>query len=141
MTKLFKLLTAIVFTASAIFVVTCSSTANTENIQLTDKSALVDESNESAESAESLNRTIRITVSKNGYEPKSISVKKGKPVKLAFLRTDEENCGDELVFPKLNIKKKLPIGETVMVEFTPQESGELGFTCGMDMLRGKVLVQ
>ena len=66
--------------------------------------------------------------------------KKGQPVKLEFFREDEENCGEELVFPKLNIKKNLPVGETVSVEFTSQESGEIGFTCGMDMLRGKVVV-
>ena len=86
------------------------------------------------------NNTAKITISKRGYEPKEIAVKKGQPVKLEFFREDEENCGEELVFPKLNIKKNLPVGETVSVEFTPQESGEIGFTCGMDMLRGKVTV-
>jgi plastocyanin domain-containing protein len=91
--------------------------------------------------AENPSEPIKVTVSTDGYEPKSIAVKKGQPVKLAFFRKDEENCGDEVVFPKLNIKKKLPVGETVTVEFTPEESGEIGFTCGMDMLRGKVLVQ
>lgn len=84
---------------------------------------------------------VKITVSKNGFEPKSIGVKKGQAVKLAFTRTDEENCGEEVVFPKLNIKKKLPLGETVLVEFTPEGAGEIGFTCGMDMLRGKILAQ
>ena len=82
----------------------------------------------------------RITVGTN-FEPKSVEVKKGQPVKLAFFRKDGENCGDEVVFPSLNITKKLPVGETVTVEFTPQEAGEVAFTCGMDMMRGKVVVQ
>jgi len=83
----------------------------------------------------------KITVSKSGYEPASINAKKGEKLTLAFYRADAENCGGEVVFPKLKIKKKLPVGETVLVEITPQESGELAFACGMDMLKGKVLVQ
>ncbi len=83
----------------------------------------------------------KITVSKNGYEPASVNAKKGEKLTLAFYRADSENCGGEVVFPKLKVTKKLPVGETVLIEITPQESGELAFACGMDMLRGKVLVQ
>ncbi len=82
----------------------------------------------------------QITVSSDGYEPSSVSVKKGQPVKLAFYRADADNCGGEVVFAKQNIKKKLAVGETVVVEFTPTEAGEIAFACGMDMLRGKVVV-
>lgn len=82
----------------------------------------------------------KIAVSSNGYEPSSIPVVKGQPVKLAFYRADSENCGGEVVFAKQNIRKKLPVGETVLVEFTPTEAGEIAFACGMDMLRGKLIV-
>ncbi len=84
---------------------------------------------------------IKVMVSKNGYEPSEIKLEPGKPVKLAFYRADTENCGGEIVFSKLNIKKKLPVGETVLVKFTPTDSGEISFACGMDMMKGKVLVQ
>lgn len=90
---------------------------------------------------ENPNEPLKITVSKDGFEPKSIAVKKGQRVKLAFVRTDEENCGEEIVFPTLDIKKPLPLNEAVPVEFTAPESGEIAFTCGMNMLRGKILVQ
>ena len=83
---------------------------------------------------------IKIKVSSKGYEPASLKVKKDQPVKLAFNRLDANNCGGEVVFPKLNIRKPLPVGETVLVEFTPAEAGELAFSCGMGMLRGKVVV-
>lgn len=82
----------------------------------------------------------KITVSSAGYHPTSISVVKGQPVKLAFYRADSNNCGGEVIFSKLNIKKKLPVGETVMVEFTPTEAGEIAFACGMNMLAGKLIV-
>ncbi len=83
---------------------------------------------------------VKITVSGDGYEPSSIPVKKGQPVKLAFYRADADNCGGEVVFSKQNIKKKLPVGETVLVEFTPTEAGDIAFACGMDMMRGKIVV-
>ena len=82
----------------------------------------------------------KITVSSNGYEPSSISIVKGQPVKLAFYRADSENCGGEVVFAKQKIRKKLAVGETVLVEFTPTDAGEIAFACGMDMLSGKVIV-
>ncbi len=83
----------------------------------------------------------KVTVSKNGYEPSEIKVAKGKPVKIVFYRADAENCGGEVIFSKLNVTRKLPVGETVLIEFTPQEAGEIGFACGMGMMKGKVLVQ
>ena len=84
---------------------------------------------------------VKVTVSKKGYEPSEIKVEQGKPVKLAFTRADAENCGGEIVFSKLNIEKKLPVGETVLVEFTPTEASDISFTCGMGMMNGKVIVQ
>jgi len=83
---------------------------------------------------------IKVTVSASGYEPSSIPLKKGQPVKLAFYRADANNCGGEVAFSKQNIKKKLPVGETVLIEFTPTEAGEIAFACGMDMMRGKLVV-
>ncbi len=83
---------------------------------------------------------VKVTVSKNGYEPSEIKLERGKPAKIAFYRADAENCGGEVVFSKLNIKKKLPVGETVLVEFTPTDSSEISFACGMGMMKGKVIV-
>ena len=84
---------------------------------------------------------IKVTVSSDGYTPSSINVKKGQPVKLAFFRKDANNCGGEVVFEKLNIRKKLPVGKTVLVEFVPKDDDEIAFACGMGMMKGKVVVQ
>ncbi len=83
---------------------------------------------------------IKVTVSSKGYEPSRIEAKKGQPVKLAFYRADDENCGGEVVFPSQGIRKKLPVGQTVIIEVTPKETGDLAFTCGMGMLRGGLVV-
>jgi plastocyanin domain-containing protein len=44
-----------------------------------------------------------------------------------------------VVFPSLNIKRALPLNEPVVIEFTPAKTGE--FACGMNMLKGVVVVE
>lgn len=90
--------------------------------------------------AKASNEIVRIEVASNGYTPKTIAVRKGQTVRLQFLRKDTNNCGDELVFPTMNIKRTLPVGEVVEVDVTPEQSGEIKFSCGMDMMRGKLIV-
>ena len=82
-----------------------------------------------------------VIVSKDGYAPDSVTFTKGEPMKIAFYRTDEENCGGEVVFKDLSITKKLPVGEVVVVDLSALKGNEVSFACGMNMLKGKVLVQ
>lgn len=86
-------------------------------------------------------KTIQVNISKNGYSPAALTVKKGRKIRLLLTRTDSQNCGGEIVFSSLNIRKNLPVGKTVAVEFTPTDAGEINFTCGMGMYKGKILVQ
>jgi len=90
--------------------------------------------------ADATNQPIKIEVAANGYTPKNIGVKKGQKVILEFHRADADNCGEKLVFPDLGIERDLPVGEKVLVEITPTKTGDLKFTCGMDMFRGKLIV-
>jgi hypothetical protein len=83
----------------------------------------------------------KIVVSKDGFTPQEISYKQGQPLKLAFYRADKENCGSEVIFKDLNIKKKLPVGKVVLVDIPTDNPGEFAFACGMDMLKGKIVVQ
>ncbi|HMS40755.1 MAG TPA: cupredoxin domain-containing protein [Pyrinomonadaceae bacterium] len=83
----------------------------------------------------------KITVSKDGFAPSEVNLSGDNGVKLAFLRVDKENCGDEIVFKDLNIRKKLPVGEVVTVEIPKDTKGEINFSCGMDMMKGKIVVQ
>lgn len=83
----------------------------------------------------------KITVSKDGFAPSEISLNGANGIKLAFLRVDSENCGDEIVFKDLNITKKLPVGEVVVVEIPKDKKGEINFACGMDMYKGKIVVE
>ena len=45
-----------------------------------------------------------------------------------------------MVFDKIGKSAKLPEGEVVSIEFTPNETGDIPFQCQMGMLRGKVIV-
>jgi len=143
MNKLMNVLLIAAFALSAVCLAACAFgqptvANNNQAVNAGDKTISTADKGESE--AENLAKTIKVTVSSNGFAPESIEVKKGQPVKLAFFRADADNCGGEVVFPKMNIKKELPIGKTVLVAFTPQESGKLAFTCGMNMMRGKIVV-
>ncbi len=83
---------------------------------------------------------IKITV-KGGYDPDVIVVKKGIPVRLNFYRDETDDCSDTIVFGDFKIRKPLHAYKTTPVEFTPEKEGEYEFTCGMGMLRGKLIVR
>jgi hypothetical protein len=84
---------------------------------------------------------VRVTVGKEGFTPKAIEAKAGKPLTLAFIRIDQENCGTEVQFPALNIKKDLPLGKVVTIDIPAEHAGEFNFSCGMEMLKGVVMVE
>ncbi len=86
-------------------------------------------------------QTVDIKISGGEYQPASITVAKGQPVRLNFTRDEKPTCGDVLVFPALNIRKEIPVNQVVSVDLNPTEAGELKFTCGMDMMKGAVVVQ
>lgn len=86
-------------------------------------------------------QNIRINVTERGYRPTSFRLKKGVPARITFVRTTEDDCGKEVVFPAYNIRRELPLNTPVTVRFTPRKAGTFGFACGMDMLKGKMIVQ
>ena len=82
---------------------------------------------------------VRITV-KGGYSPDVIVVRRGVPVKLDFFRDETASCSDQVIFGDFGIARDLPPFKTTAIEFTPDKTGEFTFTCGMNMLRGKLVV-
>lgn len=83
---------------------------------------------------------VRITV-EGGYSPAVAKVAKGVPVRLVFDRKEKSPCSEEVVIERAGIRAFLPpFAETVM-EFTPVDGGVYEFTCGMNMLRGRLEVE
>ena len=86
-------------------------------------------------------QSVTVTLTDEGYRPASIKLRRGVPARVTFVREIEETCAKEIAIPEYKIKRTLPLNEAVVVEFTPNKSGEFSFACGMGMLRGKVVVQ
>ena len=83
---------------------------------------------------------IRVVV-KGGYMPDTILVQAGKPVRLQFYRDETADCSERVVFEAFGINQELPAFQTTSVEFTPKEPGEYPFRCGMNMLKGLLVVE
>ncbi len=84
-------------------------------------------------------RRITVAVSASGYEPSTLEAPAGKPLTLVFRRTTEKGCGQEVVFPQHDIRRKLPLNEDVEIVLTPKVNERIAFTCGMGMFRGSVV--
>jgi plastocyanin domain-containing protein len=76
-----------------------------------------------------------------GYSPDRIEVQQGRPVRLNFLRQETNPCTEQVIFSDFGIARHLPIGQSVPVDFTPEKPGEYIFHCGMNMVRGRLIVK
>ena len=83
---------------------------------------------------------VKVTV-KGGYDPDVIVVKQGQPVRLDFYRDETASCSDRVIFGDFRIARDLPAFKTTSIDFTPDKAGEFTFTCGMNMMRGKLVVE
>ena len=81
-----------------------------------------------------------ITV-RGGYSPSVVEVVQGVRTRLLFDRQETGDCSSRVLFPDFKVNQGLPAYSTTAVEFVPEQVGEFGFACGMNMLRGKLIVQ
>jgi plastocyanin domain-containing protein len=85
-------------------------------------------------------KRVAIEILEKGFAPESVTVEKGKPIELAFTRKTDKTCATEIAIPSLKLKKALPLNEVVVVELTPDKD-DITFQCGMNMLKGKLVVK
>jgi plastocyanin domain-containing protein len=78
---------------------------------------------------------------KGGYQPSTIVAKAGQLLRLNFTRREASTCGEEVVLPEFGRRAHLPENQTVPVEIVPEKPGEYEFTCGMNMYRGRIVVE
>jgi plastocyanin domain-containing protein len=83
---------------------------------------------------------VDVTV-KGGYQPSAIIAKAGQPLRLNFTRRESTPCGEEVVLPEFGRRAHLPENKTVAIEVVPPKAGEYEFTCGMNMYKGKLIVE
>lgn len=83
---------------------------------------------------------VEIEVDAGGYHPAEIHAPANANITLAFKRITDQGCGQKIVVKTAEkIEKDLPLDEVVEISVTVPADGELGFACGMDMYKGKVV--
>lgn len=95
------------------------------------------------EAASSSSSKVQISVTEKGFEPDSVQVPAGKPVAIVFTRKTDQTCAKKVVLTMddgKKIEKDLPLDTPVEIAATFPKAGKLGYACGMDMLKGTIVV-
>lgn len=74
------------------------------------------------------------------YRPSVVVARCGVPLRLKFIRDEDNPCSQRVIFPDFGISRSLPAHRTTAVELMPQCEGEFLFTCAMGMYQGTILV-
>jgi plastocyanin domain-containing protein len=84
-------------------------------------------------------QTVSIDAEPKKYTP--IEVQRGIPVHF-IVKADSSiinSCASTLIIPKYGIEKALKPGENI-IEFTPQETGTIPYSCKMEMVKSEIKV-
>jgi len=93
-----------------------------------------------AESPVTVPKKVRVEVNASGFLPAQVDVPANVPVTIVFVRTTDETCAKEIDVPSLGLKKPLPLKQEVEIAIPAGPAREIPFACGMNMLKGKVVV-
>jgi plastocyanin domain-containing protein len=83
----------------------------------------------------------KVQVDSKGFSPSEVKLAKGKPAQLYFVRTSDQTCAKEVVFPELKIEKELPLNTPVRIDVPTTEARTLTFQCGMAMYKSSLVIQ
>jgi sulfite exporter TauE/SafE len=84
---------------------------------------------------------VTIDVQSRGYTASATVLKKGVPVRLTMVTHGSLGCSRAFTIPEFNISKILPLTGTDTIEFTPEHSGTLVYSCSMGMYTGAFTVE
>lgn len=87
-------------------------------------------------------QSLKVTVTENGFEPKTLDVRPGTDVVLEVTRKTDSTCAKQVQVPSKKIKVDLPLNKTVSVALGKVVKGEIRFGCGMSMMEsGQIFVR
>ena len=89
--------------------------------------------------AEGAGQEATVVVS-GGYNPDIVVARKDVPLTLIFDRREDNPCSDEVVLPEFEIRRPLRAFARTEIRLVPRRVGEFPFSCGMNMLHGKIRV-
>jgi plastocyanin domain-containing protein len=75
------------------------------------------------------------------YRPAVVAVRKGVPVRLRFVRLDDNPCSERVIFEGFRVNRALAPYAATEVELLPDKAGEYLFTCQMGMYQGWLVVR
>lgn len=78
---------------------------------------------------------VKMSESAQGYSPKSITIKNGIPVRWEIEGSADRTCASALIVPEYKIRAFLKPGKNI-IEFTPNKTGKISFSCSMRMYTG-----
>jgi heme/copper-type cytochrome/quinol oxidase subunit 2 len=87
--------------------------------------------------------TIEVKVSRRGYEPSRIVLRRGETARLLIAATDGEHC---FALDALRVEKRVRSGQATRLELTPERAGSFPFYCCLetgpqaDRERGELVV-
>lgn len=84
-------------------------------------------------------QVVKMSESARGYSPKSITIKKGIPVRWEIEASADRTCASALIVPDYQIRAFLKPGKNI-IEFTPNKTGSIPFSCSMRMYTGMFTV-
>jgi len=78
---------------------------------------------------------VKMVENNRGYSPNKFTIKKGVPVRWVIDAQAPYSCASSLMVSSLKIQKSLKAGENI-IEFTPEKTGKIPFSCSMGMYTG-----
>ena len=102
---------------------------------------------ETVEATATKNIQVATIVVDGAFVPSDLELKTNVPAEITFDRRDHGECTDWVVFNRFpnqenqEIKSYLPEGKKTTVKFTPTQTGNYGFACGMGMNHGRLVIK
>jgi sulfite exporter TauE/SafE/copper chaperone CopZ len=85
-------------------------------------------------------QVVEMRVTRSGFSPNVLHLKKSVPVRWVIKGDSVTSCTNKIIVPSLGISQSISAGDNI-VNFTPDKSGEIPFSCWMGMVRGKFVVE
>lgn len=89
-------------------------------------------------------RRIAIAVTKDGFSPDAIKVRKGEKLVLVVTRKTDQTCAGTIVIhvsKDRKIERELPLDKPVEIPVTFAKSGAIKYACGMGHVTGEIRVE
>ena len=80
-------------------------------------------------------------MTREGFVPATVEASAGAALELVFTRRTNETCAKEVEVPSLKIRKMLPLNQPVSITIPAGPARAVDFVCGMNMLKGSVVVR